>query len=239
MCARLFFAAVTGVLAATAWAAEISGPVKVSATTPTSAVISWQTDGETGTRVSYGPAADRLADRAEGAVGTAHEVTLSGLQPGTKYFFAVGTARKKLATGEFTASGSPVTGSAPVASSPATKPPSVLGRIFAPQAEAVPPTRTTWGNMGSLPDHFARHGGDFRAKDADDYARMAWQFGQQAKAGGLLVKLDEDGTRRVYDPKSGAFAAYNANGTTKTYFKPNSSDYFARQPGRLVNARTR
>lgn len=245
MFARILLTFVLGVCALTAWAAEISGPVKIIATTATSLVLSWQTDVETGTRVSYGAAADQLTERAEGGVGTAHEVTLTGLKPGTKYFYAVGTARKKLAKGEFVTSGSPLAGSAPVSSSPVAstpvpKAPSVIGKIFAPkpQPEAAPPTRTTWGIAGSLADHFARHGGDFQAKDADDYARMAWQFGQQAKAGGLLVKVDEDGTRRVYDPKSGGFAAYNADGTTKTYFKPNSRDYFARQPGRLVNART-
>ena len=31
-----------------------------------------------------------------------------------------------------------------------------------------------------------------------------------------------------------AFAAYNRNGTTKTFFKPESRDYFERQPGELV-----
>jgi hypothetical protein len=225
-----------------AFAAEISGPPKVSAVAGNSVVISWHTDVETGTRVSYGVAADQQTERAEGGLGTAHEVTVPGLKPGTKYFFAVGTARKKLATGEFTTSGSPVAGSAPPSSSPAAtapgaKPRPLISKIFTPKAEA-PPTRETWGNMGSLADHFARHGGDFQAKDADEYARMAWQFGQHAKQGGLQVKVDEDGTRRVYDPKSGAFAAYNPNGTTKTYFKPNSRDYFSRQPGRLLNTRT-
>ncbi|MCE9609459.1 MAG: fibronectin type III domain-containing protein [Chthoniobacter sp.] len=234
-----------GIFPLTALAAELSGPVKVGATTATVMVISWQTDVETGTRVSYGAAADQLTERVEGGVGTRHEVTLTGLKPGTKYFYAVGTARKKLATGEFVTSGSPVSGSAPASSSPVASSPvssasSVIGKIFSPKPkpEAAPPTRMTWGNMASLADHFARHGGDFQAKDADDYARMAWQFGQQAKAGGLQVKVDEDGTRRVYDAKSGGFAAYNADGTTKTYFKPNSRDYFARQPGRLVNTRT-
>lgn len=225
-----------------AFAAEISGPPKLSAVAGSSAVISWQTDVETGTRVSYGLAPDQLTGRAEGGVGTAHEVTVTGLKPGTRYFYAVGTARKKLAAGEFTTLGSPTAGavpasSSPIATAPAAKPRSLLGKIFAPKTEA-PPTRETWGSMASLADHFARHGGDFQAKDADDYARMAWQFGQQARQGGLQVKVDEDGTRRVYDPKSGAFAAYNANGTTKTYFKPNSRDYFSRQPGRPVNALT-
>lgn len=235
----LFFFVLLG---AVAIAAEISGQPKVSVGAGNAVVISWQTDVETGTRVSYGLAPDQLTERAEGGVGATHEVAVSGLRPGTKYFYAVGTARKKLATGEFITSGSPATVVSPASSSPSTsappvKPKPVLGKFFAPKQEA-PPTRETWGSLASLADHFARHGGDFQAKDADDYARMAWQFGQQAKQGGLQVKVDEDGTRRVYDPKSGAFAAYNANGTTKTYFKPNSRDYFARQPGRLVNART-
>ncbi len=235
----LFF---LGLGAVAAFAAELSGQPKVRAVAGNSVVISWQTDVETGTRVSYGLAPDQLTERAEGGVGATHEVAVTGLKPGTKYFYAVGTARKKLATGEFTSSGSPATVASPASSSPGTtapvvKPKPVMARIFAPKPEA-PPTRETWGSMASLADHFARHGGDFQARDADDYARMAWQFGQEAKPGGLQVKADEDGTRRVYDPKSGAFAAYNANGTTKTYFKPNSRDYFGRQPGRLVNART-
>ena len=150
---------------------------------------------------------------------------------------AIGTAWKKSAAEKS------VTGMIAVPStSPATAPvaPSKSRtRIekISPQKSAAPPVSETWGNPASLPDHFARHGADFHAKDADDYARMAWEFGQRAGTGGLLVKVDEDGTRRVFDPRSGAFAAYNPDGTTKTYFKPNSRDYFARQPGRLLNSR--
>ena len=33
------------------------------------------------------------------------------------------------------------------------------------------------------------------------------------------------------------FAAYNRNFTTKTFFKPNSADYFQRQPGKPVRLR--
>ena len=47
------------------------------------------------------------------------------------------------------------------------------------------------------------------------------------------MKLDAD-VLRVYDPSTGAFAAYNLDGTTKTYFKPNNPSYWQRQPGRLV-----
>ena len=240
---RLLVAALLLIICFFAFSAEIDGSPKVSTVSGNSAVISWKTDVETGTRVSYGLAPDQLSERAEGGVTATHEVRLSGLKSGTKYFFAVGTARKKIATGEFTTFGSSTSVVSAPSSSPSTNPPatpkpqSLFAKIFAPKPDA-PPTRETWGNIGSLPDHFARHGADFRAKDADEYARMAWQFGQQARQGGLQVKVDDDGTRRVFDPKSGAFAAYNADGTTKTYFKPDSRDYFARQPGRLVNART-
>ena len=99
-------------------------------------------------------------------------------------------------------------------------------------------THSTWGNPASLPDHFARHGRDFGARNADEYARMASEFLRRGKASGLPAKLDADGTLRVFDPAKGAFAAYNRDGTTKTFFKPGSRDYFQRQPGRLVNLKT-
>ena len=237
--ARLLLATLFLVGTHSAITAEVVGAVTVFISSETSAVISWNTDVQTGTRVSYGLAADQLNANVEGGVTAAHEVKLTGLKRGVTYFFAVGTARKKLAAGQFSTSGSPNAVVSPPSSSPATSKPakSPLAKLFALKPQ-VPPTRETWGNIGSLPDHFERHGADFHAKDADDYARMAWQFGEQAKAGAFQVKLDEDGTRRVYDPRSGAFAAYNRDGTTKTYFKPNSRDYFARQPGRLVNPRT-
>ena len=221
-----------------AFGAEMVGTPRVGAVSGNSAVVSWKTDVETGTRASYGLAPDQLTERAEGAVTAAHELTLTGLRPGAKYFFTVGTARKKLATGEFTTSGSPASVASAPSSSPVVSKPKPLPAKISPPKTDAPPTRATWGNVGSLPDHFARHGADFHAKDADEYARMAWEFGQRAKQGGLMVKVDDDGIRRVFDPKSGAFAAFNPNGTTKTFFKPNSRDYFARQPGRAVDART-
>ncbi len=67
---------------------------------------------------------------------------------------------------------------------------------------------------------------------------MAWEFLQRAKAQSLPAKVDPTGTLRVFDPRSGAFAAYNRNGTTKTFFKPGNPEYFNRQPGREVNLKT-
>ena len=57
---------------------------------------------------------------------------------------------------------------------------------------------------------------------------------RRAKTDRLPTKVDETGVTRIFDPKTGAFAAYNRDGTTKTFFKPGSPGYFDRQPGRLI-----
>jgi hypothetical protein len=220
-------------------AVEVVGDVQIEPASATSVVVRWRTDVECGTRVTYGTVPDALTKNAEGGVTAEHRVTLTGLTPGQRYHFTVGTARKKLSTGAFTMSASP-------SSSPPTKPDTSPARSPSPErtspaskpaptpTQKAPPARVTWGNYGSLEDHFVRHGSDFSARDAEDYARQAWAFRQRAYAAGLPMKLDTDGTLRVFDPANGAFAAYNRNGTTKTYFKPGSRDYFTRQPGRPV-----
>lgn len=96
----------------------------------------------------------------------------------------------------------------------------------------------TWANPASLPDHFARHGSDFGARNPDAYARMATEFLRRARAEGLPAKLDNRGTLRIYDPRTGAFGAYNKDGTTKTFFMPRDASYFDRQPGRRIDLRT-
>lgn len=96
----------------------------------------------------------------------------------------------------------------------------------------------TWGRSETLADHFARHGRDFSARDADDYAAQAAAFLQKAKTAGFPAKRDTDGSLRVFDWTTGAFGAYNRDGTTRTYFKPGNREYFDRQPGTRVDLRT-
>jgi hypothetical protein len=141
----------------------------------------------------------------------------------------VGTARVPLATNSFVVPGKTVRDQAQSSAGVAASPPSKAG-----PPKKTPPASETWGFLPSLRDHFERHGRDFNAKDADDYARMAWEFRQRAEVAGLPTKVDSEGVTRIYDPKTGAFGAYSRDGTTKTFFKPNSRDYFDRQPGVLV-----
>ena len=84
------------------------------------------------------------------------------------------------------------------------------------------PAATTWGRADSLADHFARHGhgGDFGAATEGQYAEKASGFFQQGLRDGLPTKLNpKDGSIRIYDPESNTFGAYNADGTTRTFYK--------------------
>ncbi len=98
-------------------------------------------------------------------------------------------------------------------------------------------TKDSWGNLNTLDDHFARHGADFGATSADDYARQASGLLQQP---GTLTKTDpKTGVIRVYDPATEAFGAYNPTGTTRTFYRPDPAkhgyptnlDYWNAQPG--------
>ncbi len=222
-------------------AAEVTDGPHVSAK-GAEAVVSWETDVECGTTVRFGTVAGTLHRKVEGqGVTRTHSATLTGLTPGTTYHFSVGTAKKALRTGQFVAGQGAVAPPPPKpAEKPAVKPapepakPAPAKPAAATSDLRAPPASVTWGNIDTLQDHFVRHGADFRARSAADYAAQAWLFLQRAQSEGLPAKIDPEGVIRVWDPKTRSFAAYNRNGTTKTYFKPDSSDYFQRQPGRPV-----
>jgi hypothetical protein len=87
-----------------------------------------------------------------------------------------------------------------------------------------------WGRPETLIDHYRRHGADFEATSARDYARMAYDFYVRAREEKFPKKIAPDGTLRIYDRKTNTFGAYNSDGTTKTFFKPkNGERYWKRQ----------
>lgn len=239
---RAFFHGLVGVIACVSGtllhAVELIGEPQTR-TTANSATIQWRTDVECGTRLQFGLNPAALDRKAEGGVTRDHTLRLEALTPATTYYFSVGSARAKLATGTFTTAG----GAAAAAPQP-----SLIRRVLdvltpdkkeAPSviSSQAPPTRQTWGHIDSLQDHFERHGGDFSSQSPDDYAAKAWLFLQRARAENLPMKLDDtDGTLRVFDPATRVFGAYNGAGKTKTFFKPDNPTYWQRQPGRTVKA---
>lgn len=233
-------------------AVEVTEGPKVEVT-ETAATIQWTTDAECGTQVKFGRSRHNFNRRVEGGVGVAHEVRITDLLPGTTYFYSIGTAKKALKEGTLMTKGAAPPSSAPAVEKEAPKPPPpVMKPVAKPTVKPLPvpaptagklaysppPTAETWGDRWSLKDHFDRHGRDFGAVSPDDYAAKAWLFLQRAKDEGLPAKLDEsDGTIRVWDGKTRSFAAYNLKFLTRTYFRPESADYFKRQPGKPVRLR--
>jgi hypothetical protein len=221
----LLLVAALAAIGPVAHATQLVGEVRVEIA-GNAATVHWQTDVPTGTRLKISPTA-LLREPAISTPTREHAVTVEELRPNVIYAATVGTARLWLGSKNFSLGDS----SAAEPTPSATRSPSAI-------AKSAPPSRTTWANLASLPDHFARHGRDFGAKDPDEYARLAWEFLQRAKAEGLPGKQDETGVVRVFDPMNGAFAAYNRDGKTKTFFKPGSRDYFSRQPGRSIDLKT-
>jgi len=127
-------------------------------------------------------------------------------------------------------------------STPHATKPEIAGASQAEQINAQPVLShaeilRSWGNPASLPDHFARHGRDFGARNADEYALLAYQFLHRATVEPYRAKIDNQRVLRIYDPRTGSFGAYNPDGTTKTFFKPGRASYFDRQPGRPIDLR--
>jgi hypothetical protein len=101
------------------------------------------------------------------------------------------------------------------------------------------PSSESWSGPASLTKHFEKHGADFGSVSEDEYASQASAFLQLSQAEGMPTKIDSTGVIRIYDPKSNSFGAFNADGTTRTFFKPNMQlrgrgtnwDYWIGQPG--------
>ncbi|MBK8093885.1 MAG: fibronectin type III domain-containing protein [Verrucomicrobiaceae bacterium] len=194
---QLFIALFLSLLSVASLAVEIIGSPEIIPA-DTTATLRWKTDVACGTRAQFGLDASALNRKAEGPVAATHELKLENLKPGTLYHFSVGSARVDLAKGSFTTTGG--TPKAPAAAAP--PPPSVMRRVLdalipekkapasssstvtakprAPSASTstltAPPTRSTWGSIDSLQDHFERHGPDFQSRSADEYAAQAWTF---------------------------------------------------------------
>jgi pyocin large subunit-like protein len=127
--------------------------------------------------------------------------------------------------------------STPHAAKPSLAAASPTEQINAKRALSDADILRSWGNPASLPDHFARHGRDFGARNANEYALLAYQFLHRAALEHYRAKIDDHRVLRIYDPRTDSFGAYNPDGTTKTFFKPRHADYFDRQPGREIDLR--
>ncbi len=85
-----------------------------------------------------------------------------------------------------------------------------------------------------LIEHYGKHGREFGAISQAQYLQLAQQL-RDAPVGGNIVEIvrPTDGVISRFDRSSGAFLAADADGTIRTFFKPNDGEaYFRRQARR-------
>jgi hypothetical protein len=88
-----------------------------------------------------------------------------------------------------------------------------------------------------LLEHFEKHGGEFHAATPEEYLRLAQTLRDHRKRGGVLEFVRNDAVTCKFDRSTGAFVAYNSDGTIRTFFKPRDGEaYFERQKTRAREA---
>jgi len=113
----------------------------------------------------------------------------------------------------------------------------------APAADNPAPTRTSIGSRRSgigfrsgaqLNEHFQKHGAEFGRISRAEYLRLAQSL-RDAPVGGSIEEIRRtDGTVSRFDRSTGAFIAFDRDGTIRTFFKPNDGEaYFRRQAMRV------
>ncbi len=110
--------------------------------------------------------------------------------------------------------------------------------VVVPAAEAREDAVKTRENVGfvderRLAEHFAKHGAEFGRITKQDYLHQA-QLLRDAEVGGpVLQTVRADGVTTRFDRQTGAFIAFNRNGTIRTFFKPHDGErYYRRQAER-------
>ncbi|MEP6574692.1 MAG: hypothetical protein ABJD11_18470 [Gemmatimonadota bacterium] len=83
-----------------------------------------------------------------------------------------------------------------------------------------------------LAEHFRKHGAEFGRISSAEYLLEAQALRDRPASGGVLELARGDGTITRFDQGSGAFIAFDADGTIRTFFKPNDGEAYFRRQGR-------
>jgi pyocin large subunit-like protein len=119
--------------------------------------------------------------------------------------------------------------SPPTLPTPPTAPASLPAS--APTGPPLSVNRVGFRSPARLVEHYERHGREFGGVSQAEYLQLAQQL-RDAPVGGDIVEVvrQSDGVISRFDRGSGAFLAADADGTIRTFFKPNDGEaYFRRQ----------
>lgn len=86
-------------------------------------------------------------------------------------------------------------------------------------------------NQSRLLEHFAKHGAEFGAASPQEYLSLAQQLRDAPLSSDLLEDIrSSDGVVSRFQKSTGAFLAFDSDGTIRTFFKPNDGErYYRRQ----------
>jgi len=81
-----------------------------------------------------------------------------------------------------------------------------------------------------LLEHYAKHGREFPGVSLDDYLRLAQALRDAPPGVNILEIVRDDGVTTRFERRSGAFIAFDRDGTIRTFFRPREGErYFRRQ----------
>lgn len=82
--------------------------------------------------------------------------------------------------------------------------------------------------------HFDKHGAEFGRITADEYLALAQRLRDAPLSADVIEHVrDGDGVITRFDRKGGGFLAFHADGSIRTFFRPNDGEaYFRRQADR-------
>jgi pyocin large subunit-like protein len=108
--------------------------------------------------------------------------------------------------------------------------PATTAAPHAPEREAAAHASIGFRSERGLDEHFEKHGSEFGNISRAEYLRLAQALRDAPEGGAILEARRADGVITRFDKRSGAFLAFNADGTLRTFFKPNDGQaYFRRQ----------
>jgi pyocin large subunit-like protein len=85
-----------------------------------------------------------------------------------------------------------------------------------------------------LEEHYEKHGSEFGRLTKQEYLHQAQLLRDASVGGPVLETMRADGVATRFDRQTGAFIAFNPDGTIRTFFKPNDGErYFRRQAERV------
>ncbi|HEX5385727.1 MAG TPA: hypothetical protein VFW66_03390 [Gemmatimonadales bacterium] len=102
-------------------------------------------------------------------------------------------------------------------------------------AAAGPAASVGFRTRDRLHEHYRKHGREFGHITQSQYLALAQTLRDRPAGGDVLELRRADGVVTRFDRASGAFIAFDPDGTIRTFFRPNDGEaYFRRQARRAA-----